>query len=218
MSTILDMISVARHILNDEGGAPRWSDADMMERINEGIRLAVTFDPTVHNEEVTISLGAGTEQVLPGAIVTPVRFLYNVASKSGITEVDLAVIDRESNGTWRSAAEAVDVIHVMHDREHVDFYVYPPNTGAGEIVCLAGTFPAEITATSDIFEDRLHAKYRYPITEYLLARCLVSDLDAEDQTTFNRVQYHIQNYLSALQTTTGVRDMMDTLRTLSRTR
>lgn len=142
MGTILAsaIVGKLRADLVDED-ADAWSDADLLEDLNEALRALaqVKVDSYVIREPV--ALEAGEQQVLPAGAVAVFDLHSNTVSGRPITLVDQELLD-EATRFSSAAAQQTDVVHWTADpRDKTRFRVYPANNGDGSVWATYGAVP-----------------------------------------------------------------------------
>lgn len=152
-TTALQVINRVRDTLLDES-AVVWSNADLLNYINEAQRAAVFLKLDANPVQAAITLAAGVVQSLPLASVSfqdgagVIDVTHNLVSGSPgrvITLADKELLD-ETNRFWPAATQVATVQNWCADpRDARRFYVSPPNNGAGVVNVVYGAIPAAIT-------------------------------------------------------------------------
>lgn len=163
-----------------DGNAVTWSDDDLLECLNEAIRATCSQRPDAYVITGSITLVAGTIQNLPEGAISLFDMVENVAAPNkSITQVDQALLD-ESYRFWPGNTPQAEVDHYCFDpRDKLQFRVYPPNDGNGEVVASYGATPDPVTISdmiplADQFEPALYA--------YLLGAAYRKDTQRRDLT------------------------------------
>lgn len=156
-------IAKARADLVD-GNSATWSDDDLLECLNEAIRATCQVRPDAYVVTANVSLVAGTIQNLPTGATSLFDLLENVAApQRRITQVDQSLLD-ETYRFWPGSTPQVYVQHFTADpRDKLQFRVYPPNDGTGEVVASYGAVPDPVTSSDviplgDQYEPALYAR------------------------------------------------------------
>lgn len=144
--------------------AVTWTDADLVECLNEAVRATVTVRPDVYVTTGAIALVAGTVQSLPAGATALFDILENVASPfKRVTQVDQALLD-ETYRFWPGNARQAQVDHYCADpRDKLQWRCYPPNDGTGQVISSYGDTPDAMTLSDvlpldDQYEPALYAR------------------------------------------------------------
>lgn len=192
--TAKDVLSVAETTLQDVDNV-RWSLAELLSYLNDGVRAIVSVKPNANSRTVTLTLSRGTLQTLPENYTVLSRVTRNLLV--GHTEpngpVGAAAI-RPVMGralmdayfpSWQSddALFASMVRHVSYDAADLRrFWVIPGNDGTGKIEAVVGVMPALIATPANATEINSYSavvdlpdKFRSPLTDFVIARAFGKD-------------------------------------------
>lgn len=144
--------------------AVTWTDAELLECLNEAVRATVTVRPDSYVTTGPIPLVAGTIQSLPDGATALFDILENTAPPfKRVTQVDQALLD-ETYRFWPGNTPQSQVDHYCADpRDKLQWRCYPPNNGDGEVMSSYGDTPADMTLTDvlplgDQYEPALYAR------------------------------------------------------------
>lgn len=189
---VIDIVRRAEKILNDEG-AVRWTRLELQDWLNDAYKEIVLLRPDANAMTATVTLAAGTRQKLGdvGSINLPsalrvldvVRNMAAASSKRAIRYVDRRVLD-DQMPAWHAEAQAVNVVHWMHDnRIPKEFLVYPPATNLAQVELAYSSVPASHAmlaaaldpAGADTTVINIDDIYANTILDYLLYRAYSKD-------------------------------------------
>lgn len=183
MGTLLasKLISSMRVTLLEPSPGVNFIDADLLDNINEAQRRIALLKPEVYPVRTTMTLAAGTKQVLAAGAIALLDIYENVASGLRVRgPVQRSLLD-ESARNHPAATPEVDVDNFMTDtRNPTTFDVYPPNTGTGQVRLLIGMTPPAIAAVGNPIT--LEDIYEGPIKFFALAECYSMTSKRQDLT------------------------------------
>ena len=139
---VSDVIGSARDILLDNQTAYyTWSDATLERWLNDVLAESVNIKRDINPQIIPVPLVAGSVQSCPATVLQLMEPYHNVVSGASVTKGGQELISRRFPN-WRSMTPTVDASDVTVDeRDPVNFHVYPPNTGTGEIMALCAVTP-----------------------------------------------------------------------------
>lgn len=188
MATVQEIFDEARRVIHDTDGANyRWSDAEMLDYINAGLRQIVTLVPeanTVETIEDTLTSRVA-RQVLPAGGIKFIRASRNYAD-DGVTPqgtvryVEKDVLDTyDPDWEYTLAAGVADGAnyfqHFCHDkREPLVYYLYPPPAADNKrLAVVYSATPTAMTLVGDTYP--LRDEYINPVVMYLVYRALTKE-------------------------------------------
>jgi hypothetical protein len=163
---VSEIVWRVRQLVHDSSGA-RWSDAEMIKWVNDGLNQTVLFKPTANSIRISIPLAVGTIQDLPASAFQLLRITHNTTGES------CRVIDQDrldaANPMWRVATQTSTVEHYMYEPEIPrEFQVYPANDGTGSVEATVSGVPTRVvTMTDPIPLDNIYGPV---LVDYLLYR------------------------------------------------
>lgn len=167
------LINRAAFVLEDTSNRA-WSRAELLSWLNEAQGQVVTFAPQANPVRQNLSLVAGTYQTLPERTSQLLDIPRNVNGPA----VRMTTRELLDGGPfdWHTAKPSAIVRNYVYDsREPEAFYVYPPNTGGGQLVVVISANPQPITNESSAIE--VHDNYEAAILNYMLYRAYSKDTD-----------------------------------------
>lgn len=172
----------------------RWPLPEMLDHINDAIRMIATIKPNACSETRTLYLAAGTLQTLPDECTVLSRVTRNIVVAHGDPggpvggDAIRMVSGRELMDAyfpgWQSDATMFGpkVQHAIYDlADPRRFYVIPGNDGTGRIEAIVGVIPDALdTSNSTAIADYeivipLRDTYRAPIEDYVAFRAFSKD-------------------------------------------
>lgn len=178
--TAQSILTKVRDLIVDTGTTQRWSDDELLLYLSDGQRTVVAMDPSSSSTTTVFTLATGTKQTLPATAHMLLSIVRNMAVDGVTPGKVVRVVSKELldnfNLNWHNATAAAVVQNYVFDpQERTQFYVYPPNTGAGKVELRYAVMPAELTNPSD--ELGLPDIYQTPLTDYVMFRAHQKDSD-----------------------------------------
>lgn len=183
MTTTVDSILARAAILLQDTAHTRWPLTELLDWLNDGQREIVLRKPNANVVNATVALAAGTKQTLPASAVQLFDVVRNVPG-SVVRGVDRALLDALDQD-WHDATAAAKVQHFCYeptDPKH--FYVYPPNTGTGQVELAYSAIPTAAALGGSLPLDDI---YQAPLIDYVLYRAYAKD---SEQSEVQRVVLH----------------------------
>lgn len=203
-------------ILNDEDYV-RWPPSELCRWINDAVKATVLAKPSASTESRVHQLIAGTRQLLPTTgtptplmLVDIPRNLKSTANspREGgrairpVKRTTLDVQDPRWHDTKYTRATA-EVRHYVYDEAMpLEFYVYPPNTGAGIVEAIMSVLPAPLAASGAADDISSYAgsiglpePYSVAVVDYVLYKALSKDELTGDA---GRARGYFQTFASAV--------------------
>jgi hypothetical protein len=191
MSTTVDSIITRAGIILHDTTKVRWQAGELLKWVNDAQNEIVLFRPDASVKSKTITLAAGTKQVLPlGAeagypegirLIDVIRNMTGNTAGSAITVVDRDVLDAQLP-SWQSNITSDTVQHYMFDlRNPKTFYVYPGVAAGTQIEIVYSSVPSD--AVEQVAGDdstgilNIPGVYRNAVLDYVLYRAYSKDAD-----------------------------------------
>lgn len=158
----------------------RWTRAELLGWLNDGMRQIVLMQPNATNTVVARQLSAGTRQAIP----TDGWLLLNVVRNMGTngTTPGRAVrpISRELlnafNPDWHTdTASAVTKNFIYDAADQTHFFVYPPSNGLGYVEINYSKQPVDLTSESQVIP--IFDVYQGALVDYMLYRACSKDAE-----------------------------------------
>lgn len=156
----------------------RWTEAELLEDLNDGESVIVYFKPEAYQQDLTFLLKEGSRQTLPSNAIEYIKPVSNMGL-TGSTEGDSiypiegGIMDSAIPG-WRSSSKSATTVHVVYDRaDRKSFDVYPPSNGLGYIKVVCSVVPTRLTSPSQ--EINLSDEYVQPLKTFMLFKAYYKD-------------------------------------------
>lgn len=164
-----------------DADAVTWTDEDLIEDMNEGIRALCTVKTDAYVISDFVDLEEGIRQTLPEGSVALFGVDENEASGRRVTPVDRELLD-ETAAMWPAGQKTVDVIHYCADpRNKVQFIVYPPNDGSGSVRVTRGALPDAVLASGGASAAwPLNDQYEPAIVQYMMGAAYRRNTQRQD--------------------------------------
>jgi hypothetical protein len=188
--TVASIVSSVRGTLID-ASAVTFSDAVLVQYLNEGISETCFVKPEAYPLEQSLALATGIRQTLPAGAT---GLLDVVATGSGtmVTQVDKALLEA-ADPNWPSANPVAAIDHYCADpRLPLQWLCYPPAAVGATAVVRYGAVPAAVTLSGNL---PLPDAYQAPLIDYTLSRAYAMNSKKQDTT---KEAYHKQQWGSAL--------------------
>ena len=191
--TVAELIIRVRHLLQDDG--VRWTDAELVQWLNDGQRVIVINKPQANAVTSAFSCAAGVLQELPAGGLQLLDVTHNSSgTQRSIRLVPRASLDAESP-TWRAATRGTEVrAYCYDDRTPRVFHVWPPVQATTSIEIVYSASPAEVTIESTALS--LDDVYIPALIDYVAYRAYSKD--AEYAQSGARVALHRDAFATAL--------------------
>jgi hypothetical protein len=181
----------------------RWTRAELLSWLNDGMRQIVVIQPSASSTTVNVRLTTGTRQLLPSDGWLLLHIYRNMGTTGTTPGRAIRIISREVldafNPTWHTEIPKTEVKNYLYDvQDQLAFYVYPPNNGTGYIELNYSVQPTNLTSESqtiplfDIFQSAL--------VDYILFRACSKD--AEYAPGLQLAQGYLATFTAAIQAKT----------------
>jgi len=178
----------------------RWTRAELLSWLNDGMRQIVVIQPSASSTTVSKQLVAGTRQTIPADGWLLLSIYRNMGTNGTTPGRAIRIISREIldgfNPNWHTDKAAAEVRNYIYtDQDQTAFYIYPPNTGTQYIELNYSVQLADLTAETqpipifDIFQSSL--------VDYILYRACSKD--AEYAPGLQLAQGYLATFVSAIQ-------------------
>lgn len=209
MSTVQEIFDEVRRTIHDEDATNyRWSDAELLDYLNAGLRQTVVFLPEANTVQTIEDTGTSriARQELPAGGIKFIRVGRNYADDGTTPQGVVRYVEKDTLDTfdpdweYTPATGVVDGAnffkHFCHDkREPSVYYLYPPPVANNKrLAVVYSAVPTEMTATTDTIP--IAGQYDNALIEYTVYRALTKESRQTLPTDFRRELW--QNYLTAL--------------------
>lgn len=208
MATAQNLFNEARRIIHDEDSANyRWSDAELIDYLNAGIRQIVVLLPEANTTETIEDTGTSrvARQVLPTGGIKFIRVARNYADDGTTPQGTVRFCEKDVLDTFDPDWEYDSTIkadganffeHFCHDsREPKAYYLYPPPAADNKrYAAVYSTVPTAVTAVGNTYP--LDDEYVNAAIQYIVYRALTKEAR---QTLPNQFRQDLwNNFLIAL--------------------
>lgn len=203
-----NIIDKARYVLQDSSGV-RWTDAELLNYINDAQREIVNFKPESKATHSNIQLSTGTEQSLPSGGLRLIKISRNVASTASdaaggksITIVEEDLLNsmepdwHDPTVTGSSAHGSIIKNYIFDPDDPKKFYVYPGvKSGSNAYIQVVySALPTDLSSVSDTID--IDDIYGNAIVDFVLYKAYLKD--AEFAANQQRAGTHYQLFTSSI--------------------
>lgn len=178
----------------------RWTRAELLSWLNDGLRQIVTIQPSASSTTVSKQLVAGTRQSIPTDGWLLLSVYRNLGTNGTTPGRIIRLISREIldsfNPYWNTDTATAEVRNYIYtDQDQTAFYVYPPNTGTQYIELNYSSQPADLTLETqpipifDVFQSAL--------VDYILYRACSKDAEYAPGVALS--QSYMATFVAAVQ-------------------
>lgn len=193
----------------------RWTRAELLSWLNDGMRQIVTMQPSASSTTVSKLLTAGTRQTIPSDGWLLLQIYRNMGITGTTAGRAIRIVSREVldgfNPNWHSEIPKAEVKNYIYDaQDQLAFYVYPPNTGTQYIELNYSSQPANLTSESQVIP--LFDIFQSALVDYILYRACSKD--AEYAPGLQLAQSYLTTFMVSLQgkaTTEATNDPINAL-------
>jgi hypothetical protein len=203
MSTITGqtIATKVQKLLHDET-AVRWTEAELVGWINSAQKEIVLYKPNSITSTLDYQLDPGTFQNVSAKagfanviqLLDVIRSTTGGANGKAVTNISREILD-STLPDWHSVTATAVPLHYIHNPlDPKNFYVYPPNTGAGSVQILVAVEPTDLVALASNLS--LDSIYESVVLDYVLYRAFSKD--TEHTANMQRSAGHYNAFMSAL--------------------
>ena len=178
----------------------RWTRAELLSWLNDGLRQIVTIQPSASSTTVSKQLAAGTRQYIPTDGWLLLSIYRNMGTNGTTPGRVIRIVSREIldsfNPNWNTVTATAEVRNYMYtDQDQLAFYVYPPNTGTQYIELNYSVQPVDLTLETqpipifDVFQSAL--------VDYILYRACSKDAEYAPGVALS--QSYMATFVAAIQ-------------------
>jgi hypothetical protein len=203
MATVQTLITEVRRIIHDENATYRWSDNELIDYVNAGIRQIVQLVPEANTLTAAVQLTNNlARQELPSGKFIKVSHNFNDAGTTRSNKVSycekdvLDSYDPDWEDDTTIKADTDDFyIHYCHlSEEPKVYYVYPPCSASKYIGLVYSAIPTAVTIVSDTFG--LDDEYINAAITYTVYRALTKEAQDTLPTAYRNELW--ENFLNTL--------------------
>lgn len=146
VSEIMDRVD---RLLQDPNGL-KWSMAERLLWLNDGLRQISATNPTATNAVAVVRLTAGSRQYIPSDGWLLLSVSRNMGTNGTTPGRAIRIISRELldsySPNWHTDTASAVTKHFLYDiQDQTSFWVYPPSNGSGYIELNYSRQPAPLT-------------------------------------------------------------------------
>ena len=158
----------------------RWTRAELLSWLNDGMRQIVLMQPSASSTTVSKLLTAGTRQTLPSDGWLLLQIYRNMGTTGTTPGRAIRIISRELldgfNPNWHSELPRTEVKNYIYDvQDQTAFYIYPPNTGTQYIELNYSAQPTNLTTESQVIP--IFDIFQSALVDYILFRACSKDAE-----------------------------------------
>lgn len=208
VDNLVDRIRTTLQDIDTDTDKQRWSDAELIDYLNEGAKVVVLNKTDANTLFTTMQLSSGTEQSLPSGALQLIDVVCNMGTNGTTPGRTAPIIDKRkmdtSTPTWHSDTAATAVKNIVYDKNQMDkFYVYPKSDGTNYIRLIYAAVPTVVAAGENI---SINDKYETALFDWILFRAYLKDAD------FSPTASQMSNkYFESFNTTLGLQVRMETI-------
>ena len=185
----------------------RWTRAELLKWLNDGLRQIVLMQPNAMNTPGAVQLVAGTRQLLPTGGWMLLGVYRNMGTTGTTPGRAVRIISRELldafNPDWHTtAASAVTKNYIYDLQDQTAYYVYPPSTGTNYLEINYSLQPTDLTSESQAIP--MFDVYQGPLLDYIMFRACTKDAEYAAGVTLG------QMYLTTFSASTSVKGQSET--------
>jgi hypothetical protein len=193
----------------------RWTRAELLSWLNDGMRQIVTMQPSASSTTVSKLLTAGTRQTIPSDGWLLLQIYRNMGTTGSAAGRAIRIVSREVldgfDPYWHTGIPKAEVKNFIYDtQDQTAFYVYPPNTGTQYIELNYSAQPTNLTTENQVIP--IFDVFQSALVDYILYRACSKD--AEYAPGLQLAQSYLTTFTIALQgkaTTEATNDPVNAL-------
>jgi hypothetical protein len=193
----------------------RWTRAELLSWLNDGMRQIVTMQPSASSTTVSKLLTAGTRQTIPSDGWLLLQIYRNMGTTGSAAGRAIRIVSREVldgfDPYWHTGIPKAEVKNFIYDtQDQTAFYVYPPNTGTQYIELNYSAQPTNLTTENQVIP--IFDVFQSALVDYILYRACSKD--AEYAPGLQLAQAYLTTFTIALQgkaTTEATNDPVNAL-------
>lgn len=181
----------------------RWTRAELLSWLNDGMRQIVVIQPSASSTTVSKLLSAGTRQMLPADGWLLLHIYRNMGTTGTTPGRVTRIVSREVldafNPNWHTDTASAEVKNYLYDvQDQLAFYVYPPNTGTGYVELNYSAQPTNLTSESEVIP--IFDIFQQALVDYILFRACSKD--AEYAPGLQLAQGYLATFTASVQAKT----------------
>jgi hypothetical protein len=158
----------------------RWTRAELLSWLNDGMRQIVAIQPSASSTTVSKQLVAGTRQTLPADGWLLLSIYRNMGTTGTTPGRSIRLISREIidsfNPNWHTDTATAEVRNYIYtNQDQTAFFVYPPNTGTQYVELNYSAQPADLTLETQVIP--IFDIFQSALVDYILYRACSKDAE-----------------------------------------
>lgn len=159
----------------------RWTQAELLDWLNDGQREIVMYKPNACIKNIDVALVAGTKQTLPADGISLIRVSRNTGGNA-ITVAKSQVLDAGVPNWHASSRANSKVDHYCYSPfDPRTYYVYPPSPGGNSVELVYCAAPAAATLEGVISIDDIYGTL---LINYIAYRAYSKDAEYAENAAF----------------------------------
>lgn len=173
---VIDIIFAASKQVQDEIGIV-WPDV-MLPYLNLALQEIVNLKPEAYPTTEVTAMTAGAQQSIPTGYIQLLDVICNMGSGGSTPGSSIKFIKRHviemALPNWMEATTSDTVTFAIREvADPKSFYVFPPNSGDGNIKAIYSAAAPKLTTDADTFV--LDVSYMPACVDYIVYRCLAEE-------------------------------------------
>ena len=158
----------------------RWTRAELLSWVNDGMRQIVTMQPSASSTTVSKLLTAGTRQTIPSDGWLLLQIYRNMGTTGSTAGRAIRIVSREVldgfDPYWHTGIPKAEVKNFIYDaQDQTAFYVYPPNTGTQYIELNYSAQPTNLTTENQVIP--IFDIFQSALVDYIMFRACSKDAE-----------------------------------------
>jgi len=178
----------------------RWTRAELLSWLNDGMRQIVLMQPSASSTTVSKLLTAGTRQTIPSDGWLLLQIYRNMGTTGSAAGRAIRIVSREVldgfDPYWHTGIPKAEVKNFIYDtQDQTAFYVYPPNTGTQYIELNYSSQPTNLTTENQVIP--LFDIFQSALVDYIMFRACSKD--AEYAPGLQLAQGYLATFTASIQ-------------------
>ena len=178
----------------------RWTRAELLSWLNDGMRQIVLMQPSASSTTVSKLLTAGTRQTIPSDGWLLLQIYRNMGTTGSAAGRAIRIVSREVldgfDPYWHTGIPKTEVKNFIYDtQDQTAFYVYPPNTGTQYIELNYSSQPTNLTTENQVIP--LFDIFQSALVDYIMFRACSKD--AEYAPGLQLAQGYLATFTASIQ-------------------
>jgi hypothetical protein len=183
------IVDNASKLLHDTSHA-HWTEAELLEYLNEGQRRICLKVPTAYTKNSTVALGAGSRQTIPAEA----QLLLDVCldtSGNYVRRVSFKEVRAYSSTPGTQSANTEEWAYEP-EKTPKTWWCWPPNNGAGSVNIDYAAVPTDIALVDVIL---INDTWESTLLDWILFRALSKEKQTKDTV---RANLYLESFTAAV--------------------